>query len=125
MKVKILIRLHNSQISVFADETTGVFTIDEKRLSSGASSFVQSAIELFKNWPKNIDAEIPSHLKMEYKIAYDDGKQSTFLSAKGRFPKDFYKLTNLISSFKDPLEYMANASMYKTKTEKDITKGME
>lgn len=105
MKLKIAIYTFGKIKSIYADEETNQFTIGDVEINKGVSSFIRTALSLIKNWPEKLVAEEGKGRDCHYKIAFEEGGTSKLIEADGKFPEDFYKLSNLIFSYEDPIMF--------------------
>lgn len=105
MKLKIAIYNRNKIKSVYVDDKTNHFTIDDVVISKGATTFIQTVLSLVKNWPETLVAEEGGENNIRYKIAYEIDGVSKLITADGKLPEDFYKLSNLIFSYENPILY--------------------
>ena len=55
MKIRIMIRNNNSVKSVYADNDTNELYIDDTIITTGVTEFIQSAIDIIKDWDNNDD----------------------------------------------------------------------
>ena len=105
MKIKIVINIFGTIKSIYADEETNQFTIDDVEINKGASTFIRTALNLVQNWPERLVSEEGKSRECSCKIVFEKGGTSKLIKADGRLPDDFYKLSNLIFSYEDPIMF--------------------
>ena len=106
MKIRIFIRNNNSVKSVYADNETNELYIDDTIITTGVTEFIQSAIDIIKDWDNNDDNnENDQFFNQSLKITYSDDKEIKNIEIKGNYPSNFYKLSNLIFKHQDPILY--------------------
>ena len=114
MRLKIAIYTNNRIKSIYADDETNQFTINDVVITKGITTFIQSALSLIKNWPDKLVAEdeIIKEFDRHYKIAYEENGVAKLIEADGKFPDDFYKLSNLIFSYEDPIMFQTQQELF-------------
>lgn len=105
MKLKIAIYTFGKIKSIYADEETNQFTIGDVEINKAATTFIRAALTVIKNWPERLVAEEGEGSDCHYKIAFEEDGTSKLIEADGKFPEDFYKLSNLIFSYEDPIMF--------------------
>ena len=106
MKIRIMIRNNNSVKSVYADNDTNELYIDDTIITTGVTEFIQSAIDIIKDWDNNDDNnENDQFFNQSLKITYSNDKEIKNIEIKGNYPSNFYKLSNLIFKHQDPILY--------------------
>ena len=114
MRLKIAIYTNHRIKSIYADDETNQFTINDVVITKGITTFIQSALSLIKNWPDKLVAEdeIAKEFDRHYKIAYEENGVSKLIEADGKFPDDFYKLSRLIFSYEDPIKFKTQQKLF-------------
>ena len=114
MRLKIAIYTNHRIKSIYADDETNQFTINDVVITKGITTFIQSALSLIKNWPDKLVAEdeIAKEFDRHYKIAYEENGVSKLIEADGKFPDDFYTLSRLIFSYEDPIKFKTQQKLF-------------
>lgn len=115
MKIRIMIRNNNSVKSVYADNDTNELYIDDTIITTGVTEFIQSAIDIVKDWPENNIDQVDKNLDSYLKITYFDNKDTKNIELKGKYPNNFYQLSKLIFKHQDPILYETKERLLTTK----------
>ena len=103
MRLIIEIRTFGKSKFIYADDETNQFTINDTVIKKGATEFIRTALDIIKNWPEKLVAEEGRERDRYYKITFEESGALIRMEADGDFPEDFYKLSNLIFAYEDPV----------------------
>lgn len=110
-----MIRNNNSVKSVYADNETNELYIDDTIITTGVTEFIQSAIDIVKDWPENNIDQVGKNIDHHLKITYFNDKDTKNIELKGKYPNNFYQLSKLIFKHQDPIFYETKERLLTTK----------